>query len=218
MSRMTTRVDTQSSSNPAGPLTATAVNTSWLRPDNWPSMAIASARSAGLPRIRPAQTTAVSDPRVGNALRRLPALAFSRAKRSTYSWGSSSRRGVSSISTGLTSTVTPILASRSRRRGEADARQSTATPELPCMPITPSIMVCQATLDSTEHGGQPGPEHGTNQGGQQKGEVHRKDPEQTAQPLLDQLHQTQQHQNQECLLYQGVSTKAWIDQSGEKGQ
>src|SRR5690554_4763914 len=215
---MTTRVDTQTSSNPAGPLTATAVNTSWLRPDNWPSMAIASPRSAGLPRMRPAQTTAVSEPSVGNALRRLPALAFSRAKRSTYSWGGSSRRGVSSIPTGLTSTATPILASRSRRRGEADARQSTATPCLPCMEITASLMACQATFESTEHGGQPRPEYGTNQGGQQKGEMHRKGAEQTAQPLFDQLNQTQQHQNQECLLHQGVSTKAWIDQSGEEGQ
>jgi hypothetical protein len=115
---------------------ATAVTTSWVRPDKRSSIEAASAASSGLPSTMPSTTTSVSAASTGfgsnsrRPMRCQPTAALVRATRLTYSNGASSLRGTSTMSrrrpgasrSNSSSNSTPICRSNSCRRGLFEAR------------------------------------------------------------------------------------------------
>src|SRR5690554_2522947 len=107
---------------------------------------------SGLARISPTRTTVVSEPSTSlSGLSAATARAFSRASRSTYCFGDSPSRGVSSISAGQARWFTPIWLSSSARRGEADARIRTV------------IGLSEFAVQAVEQSRHEGPGDGTGQ-------------------------------------------------------
>ncbi len=115
---------TTSSTCRPGPRTTTAVWTSCTPPESVSQHRVRVAHVAGFPISRPPATTTVSAARTIRSFEswRATSSAFARATRRAYARGGSPGAGVSSTSAGTTSNSKPAAASKSARRGEADAK------------------------------------------------------------------------------------------------
>jgi len=109
-----------------GAASATALSTSWVRPESRASISSAAAASRGLPSIATSLTTMVSAPSTTPAApapsSASPRSALATAKRQASAAGASPGRGLSSTDTRMTRCAIPSWSSNSLRRGEAEAR------------------------------------------------------------------------------------------------